>query len=104
MEEDITRTTPTPTNPNVYRFAPNNGSPLVGSITTSLPTPNKAKERGRWIRGEHLSERKDEILVANGIEITDYLGAGHFGKVWRGRYRTKGKDKAISNQILLLFE
>ncbi len=43
-----------------------------------------------------LSETDERILLDHSITIIDYLGSGHFGDVWKGRYSISG---TIADQI-----
>ncbi len=56
-------------------------------VTDNISTDNE-KKKGRSINESPvlLSERDERILLEKGIRITDHLGAGFFGNVWKGQY------------------
>ncbi len=40
-----------------------------------------------------LSEEDERILTQEGITVTEHLGEGFFGNVWKGRYATGNIDE-----------
>ncbi len=82
----------------------NSHSYRVGTVATNTPQPTVIVEetKGRYVSGRgksrsnqdekqyFLSENDETILSKVGITVTEYLGEGFFGIVWKGQYTTTG--------------
>ncbi len=60
------------------------------SGTSSSPSLVDPQQKGRLINNYFLSESDETALNGSGISITDRLGEGYFGEVWKGIY-SKGE-------------
>ncbi len=70
-------------------------------VNNDLPRLASEKPSQRAVGGQSLSSYDEEILLSKGIEITDHLGEGYFGNVWRGIYTTTGKKEDNNLHIYL---